>query len=49
MEFEDCSPVDLVVCGGAALGLLKLHDRPTRDVDVLGGWDSTIRDITLWL
>ena len=40
MEFEDCPPVDWVVCGGAALGLLGLRDRPTRDVDVLGCWDS---------
>jgi len=47
MEFEGCPPADLVVCGGAAFGLLKLHDRPTRDVDVLGGWDRAARRITL--
>lgn len=28
--------MELVVCGGAALGLLGLSDRPTRDIDVLG-------------
>lgn len=39
MELEDCPPVDWVVCGGAALGLQELQDRPTRDVDVLAQWD----------
>ena len=42
MELEDCPPVDWVVCGGAALGLQGLQDRPTRDVDVLGRWDETV-------
>jgi hypothetical protein len=42
MELEDCPPVDWVVCGGAALGLQELQDRPTRDVDVLGRWDQTL-------
>ena len=45
MELEDCPPVDWVVCGGAALGLQELQDRPTRDVDVLGRWDETILDV----
>jgi hypothetical protein len=40
MRLEDCPPVDWVVCGGAALGLQNLQDRPTRDVDVLGRWDE---------
>jgi hypothetical protein len=40
MKLEDCSPVDWVVCGGAALGLQGLQDRPTQDVDVLGRWDE---------
>ena len=46
MEFEDCEPVDWVVCGGAAMGLQRLGNRPTQDVDVLGCWDSAIVDIT---
>jgi hypothetical protein len=46
MEFEDCPPTDWVVCGGAALGLLELQDRPTRDVDVLGCWDEAAMDVT---
>ena len=45
MELEDCRPVDWVVCGGAALGLQELLDRPTRDVDILGRWDEAILDI----
>ncbi|NOZ56683.1 MAG: hypothetical protein GXO73_07840 [Calditrichaeota bacterium] len=45
MELENCPPVDWVVCGGAALGLLELQDRPTRDVDVLGRWDETVLDV----
>lgn len=45
MEFEDCPPVDWVVCGGAALGLQGLQDRPTRDVDVLGCWDDAVADV----
>jgi len=45
MEFQDCPPVDWVVCGGAALGLQGLQDRPTRDVDVLGRWDDALLDV----
>jgi hypothetical protein len=45
MEQEDCPPVDWVVCGGAALGLQELQDRPTRDVDVLGQWDEAVLDV----
>ncbi|NOZ56681.1 MAG: hypothetical protein GXO73_07830 [Calditrichaeota bacterium] len=45
MELEDCPPVDWVVCGGAALGLQELQDRPTRDVDVLGRWDEAVLDV----
>ena len=44
MQFEDCPPVDWLVCGGAALGLQGLQDRPTRDVDVLGRWDEAVLD-----
>lgn len=38
LEFEDCAPVDWVVCGGVALSLQDLQSRTTRDVDVLGNW-----------
>jgi hypothetical protein len=40
MTLEDCSPVDWVACGGAALGLQGLQNRPTQDVDILGRWDE---------
>jgi len=46
LAFEDCQPVDWVVCGGAALGLQGLLDRPTQDIDVLGRWDNGILDVT---
>ena len=39
MEFEDCEPVEWVVCGGVALALQGLQSRTTRDVDVLGNWN----------
>jgi len=42
MELEDCSPVDWVVCGGAAFGLQGLQIRPTQDVDILGCWDEGV-------
>ncbi len=45
MELEDCPPADWVVCGGTALGLQELQDRPTRDVDVLGRWDETLLNV----
>jgi len=35
-EFEDCEPVEWVVCGGVAMTLQDLNPRTTRDVDVLG-------------
>jgi len=40
LEFEDCDPVEWVVCGGLALTLHGLQTRTTRDVDVLGGWNE---------
>ena len=45
MELEDCQAVDWVVCGGAALGLQELQNRPTRDVDVLGRWDKAVLNV----
>ena len=45
MELENCSPVDWVVCGGAALGLQGLQNRPTQDVDVLGRWDEGVLSV----
>jgi len=38
LDFEDCEPVEWVVCGGVALALQGLQSRTTRDVDVLGNW-----------
>ncbi len=40
LEFEDVEPVEWVVCGGVALVLQNLQLRTTRDVDVLGSWNS---------
>ena len=40
MEFDDCEPVQWIVCGGAALALQGLQSRTTRDVDVLGNWNA---------
>jgi len=35
LELAQAKPIELIVCGGAALIALALVDRPTRDVDVL--------------
>ena len=40
LEFEGVEPVEWVVCGGVALALQNLQLRTTRDVDVLGNWNS---------
>jgi len=45
MEFEDCDPVEWVVCGGVALTLQGLQSRATRDVDILGNWNSQSMEI----
>ena len=40
LAIEGAEPVDWIICGGTALGLLGLVQRPTRDVDVISGWNS---------
>lgn len=35
MDAHRCEPLGLVVCGGAALRVLGVLDRPTKDVDVI--------------
>ncbi len=40
LAIECAEPVDWIVCGGTALGILGLVERPTRDVDVISGWSS---------
>jgi hypothetical protein len=35
MDFYACQPLGIVVCGGAALNVMGVLDRPTRDVDVI--------------
>jgi hypothetical protein len=45
LDFEDCDPVDWVVCGGTALMLQGLQSRTTRDVDVLGNWNGERMEI----
>ncbi len=40
LEWEQCESVDWIICGGTALALLGLTNRPTKDVDVLGHWDE---------
>lgn len=44
-EFEGVGGVDLLVCGGTAMGLQYLNRRPTRDVDVLGMWDRELVEV----
>jgi len=45
LDFEGVGPVDLLVCGGTAMGLQQLHQRPTRDVDVLGSWNRELFEV----
>ena len=45
LDFEDCEPVEWVVCGGVALALQGLQSRTTRDVDVLGNWSAQSMEI----
>ena len=35
MQFRQCQPLGLVICGGAALNVMGLIERPTIDADVL--------------
>lgn len=44
--FEQCDPVEWVVCGGTALSLQNLATRTTKDVDVVGPWDATLMQVT---
>jgi hypothetical protein len=46
MEFEGVAPLELLVCGGVAMALQDLSDRTTKDVDVLGQWNSTLLEVT---
>lgn len=46
LEYDEVGPLDLLVCGGSAMALLQLNDRTTRDVDVLGLWDSNLIEVT---
>ena len=45
LAIEGAEPVDWFVCGGTALGLLGLVQRPTRDIDVISGWNSATLEI----
>jgi len=45
LDFDDCEPVEWVVCGGVALVLQGLQSRATRDVDVLGNWNPQTMEI----
>lgn len=45
LEFEEVGSVELLVCGGTALGLQGLIHRETLDVDVLGSWDSGLVEV----
>ena len=40
LALEGAGPVDWIVCGGTALGILGFVRRPTRDVDVIGAWSA---------
>ena len=35
MDAHRCEPLSLVVCGGAALRVLGVMNRPTKDIDVI--------------
>jgi len=48
LDFEGVGPTDLVVCGGTAMALQHLHDRTTRDVDVLGIWNRELVEVA-WI
>lgn len=45
LAIEGAEPVDWIICGGTALGLLGLVQRPTRDVDVISGWNPATLQI----
>ena len=45
LEFEGADPTELLVCGGTAMSLQSLHNRTTRDVDVLGSWNRELLDV----
>ena len=45
LAIEGAEPADWIVCGGTALGILGLVQRPTRDVDVISGWSSATLQI----
>ncbi len=46
LEFEGVESVEFLVCGGVALALQDLNDRATKDVDVLGEWNSSLLEVT---
>ena len=41
-EFEGIGVIDLLVCGGVAMGLQQLNHRTTNDLDVLGQWNTNL-------
>src|SRR5215212_11592543 len=45
LEFHGCQPIQWVVCGGVAMALQQLSQRPTVDVDVLGEWNPEMMEI----
>lgn len=45
LAIEGAEPVDWIVCGGTALGIIGVVQRPTRDIDVIGGWSSATLEI----
>jgi len=45
LEVRDTAPVELVVCGGAALRAIGLVSRPTKDVDVLARRGEIDREV----
>ena len=47
LDFQECDPVEWVICGGVALILQDLRPRTTRDVDVLGEWNPAGLEIAL--
>jgi hypothetical protein len=45
LAIEGAEPVDWIVCGGTALSMLGLVQRPTRDIDVISSWNSATLEI----
>ncbi len=46
LALERADPAEWVVCGGTALAISGLVERPTRDLDVIGAWGHNLLEVT---